>query len=168
MYEATFRPSTAAHDAGAAASPGRVRLTSELPPHQQETWTPPGLSTTQAAAANAAAASSSSASVTASSKAVLGALRALQEKIQRVEGERARATAEVSALRAQLAEAGHETEMRRREEAMSHEEELQELRLTCGRMLEERGMLEKKLAESGAGASANGMCMCGGGWTVVS
>jgi hypothetical protein len=161
-FEASFRSAsaaaattTAAADAAVASSPRRptVRLTSELLPHHtqqqqllQQTATPSGASATQAAAA---AATTTSASVTASSKAVLGALRALQEKIRRLEGERAHAATEAERLRAELAEAGLASEMQRREEAMGHEEELQELRLAYGRLMEERVVLEGKLADSG-------------------
>ncbi len=147
VYESSFRSSGGAAASAAEAGAGpTIRLTSELPPQhhhlhppRQETATPRGASTTQAA----------SASVTASSKAVLGALRALQEKIRRLEGERGQAVAEAERLRGQLAEAGLSSELRRREEAMGHEEELQELRLAYGRLLEERIALEGRLAESG-------------------
>lgn len=146
-FEASF-------DAGVSPRRPGIRLTSELPAAEgaaavaaAATSMPrAGPSTTQAAAPT----TSPYGVTTASSKAVLGALRALQEKIRRVEGERAQALAENVALRAQLAEAGQASELRRREEAMGHEEELQEVRLAYGRALQERETLGEKLAESGA------------------
>jgi len=83
-----------------------------------------------------------------SSKAVLAALRTLQDKIRRLETDRARAIEETEALRHRLA--GHEVESeqtRARDEAIS-QRNIQDARSAYDRLLAEKSDLEVRIARA--------------------
>lgn len=80
-----------------------------------------------------------------SSKAVLAALRALQDKIRRLETERASALDEAAQLRSQLKSQEIESEHNKEKDILHNQKSLQEARLSYERVLTEKDDLEKNL-----------------------
>jgi len=83
-----------------------------------------------------------------SSKAVLAALRALQDKIRRLETERAQALDECAQLRHQLKNQEIETEHHRQRESLSAQKNLHDARSAYEKVLAEKTDLEVRLAKS--------------------
>ncbi len=98
-----------------------------------------GRSFTSALSATSAISGSSS------SKAVLAALRALQDKIRRLETERSQALDETSQLRLQLKNQEIEFEHVKQREQLSAQKSLQEAKSSNERLLHEKTELEMKL-----------------------
>mmetsp|Transcript_9580 Transcript_9580/g.15922 ORF Transcript_9580/g.15922 Transcript_9580/m.15922 type:complete len:527 (+) Transcript_9580:72-1652(+) len=80
-----------------------------------------------------------------SSKAVLAALRALQDKIRRLETERAAALDEAAQLRSQLKSQEIESEHTKEKDILHNQKSLQEARLSYERVVTEKDDLEKSL-----------------------
>jgi chromosome segregation ATPase len=80
-----------------------------------------------------------------SSKAVLAALRALQDKIRRLEAERSQATEESQQLRNQLKTIEIEVEHSKQRDAISSQRAIQESKLSCERLTLEKTELENRL-----------------------
>lgn len=83
---------------------------------------------------------------TSSSKAVLAALRALQDKIRRLETERSLALDESSQLKLQLKNQEIEAEHAKQKEQLMAQKSVQEMKTAYDRLLEEKSELEVKLA----------------------
>jgi len=81
-----------------------------------------------------------------SSKAVLAALRALQDKIKRLEAERTQALDEVSELKHALKHKDLEADHAKQRDELASSKQLQESRAACDKLLTERGELESKLS----------------------
>ena len=92
-----------------------------------------------------AASAASSLNASSSSKAVLAALRALQDKIRRLESERSQALDEATQLRHQLKNQELDAEHTRQREQMSAQKSLQEVRGAYDRLLSEKTDLEVRL-----------------------
>lgn len=80
-----------------------------------------------------------------SSKAVLAALRALQDKIRRLETERSQALDESAQLRLQLKNQEIEWEHAKQREQLSSQRSLQEAKAANERLLQDKNELEMKL-----------------------
>ncbi len=80
-----------------------------------------------------------------SSKAVLAALRALQDKIRRLEAERSQALDEASDLRNKLKTHEIETEHSRQRDALLAQKQLQEARSAHEKLLDEKIQLEDRI-----------------------
>jgi chromosome segregation ATPase len=91
------------------------------------------------------AASSGSAGPSSSSKAVLAALRALQDKIRRLETERSQALDEASQLRLQLKNQEIEHEHAKQREQLATQKSLQEAKTSLERIQHEKCDLEERL-----------------------
>lgn len=91
--------------------------------------------------------SMSAASGASSSKAVLAALRALQDKIRRLEVERSQALDDCAKLRSQIKHLEIENEHQRQREALASQQALQEARLLCDRLTAEKHDTELKLTK---------------------
>jgi chromosome segregation ATPase len=85
-------------------------------------------------------------SASSSSKAVLAALRALQDKIRRLESERTQALDESAQLRHQLKNQEIEGEHGRQRESLSHHKAMQEVRTAYERVHADKSELELRLA----------------------
>ena len=94
---------------------------------------------------NASFQSSASAS---SSKAVLAALRALQDKIRRLESERAQALDETSQLKHQLQNQEIEFEHAKQRETLASNKSLQDARIGYDKLLAEKTELELRIAKA--------------------
>lgn len=90
--------------------------------------------------------SSSANNAASSSKAVLAALRALQDKIRRLESERSQALDESTQLRHQLKNLEIEAEHTKQREQLSSQKNLQEVKSAYERLLNEKAELEIRLA----------------------
>ena len=88
---------------------------------------------------------SSSLSANASSKAVLSALKALQEKIRRLESERSRALEEAAQIRTQMKTLEIEASHAKQREGLSLQKGLQDARAAYDRLLTEKTELEIRL-----------------------
>lgn len=97
---------------------------------------PPSYATTQPSSASK------------SSTAILSALRALQEKIKRLEKERADAIVENAALRQQNNEVQRHSELQRRKEVLEFQEQCVHIQSAYESLLAEREAMESKLASS--------------------
>ncbi len=93
---------------------------------------------------NSVMSGASYASGSTSSKAVLAALRALQDKIRRLEAERSQALDETSHLKHQLQTQNIEAEHIRQKESLSVQKSLQEARSGYDRLLTEKTELESR------------------------
>lgn len=82
-----------------------------------------------------------------SSKAVLAALRALQDKIRRLESERSQALDEATQLRHQLKNQEVEAEHAKQREQLTAQKSLQEVRAAYERLLTEKSELEVRLSK---------------------
>lgn len=82
-----------------------------------------------------------------SSKAVLAALRALQDKIRRLETERAQALDECAQLRHQMKQQEIETEHLRQRESLTAQKALHEARSAYEKLLTEKTETEVRLAK---------------------
>lgn len=82
---------------------------------------------------------------TSSSKAVLEALRALQDKIRRLESERSQALDEVSQLRVQLKNQEIEAEHQRQRDQLSTQKNIQDVKVSLERLQQEKMELEVRL-----------------------
>lgn len=80
-----------------------------------------------------------------SSKAVLAALRALQDKIRRLETERSSALDEAAQLRSQLKSQEIESEHSKEKDILHNQKSLQEARISYERVITERDELERNL-----------------------
>jgi chromosome segregation ATPase len=80
-----------------------------------------------------------------SSKAVLAALRALQDKIRSLETERTQAVDEISSLKLQMKNQEIENENTRQKEILNNQKLLQESKLSYDRLIYEKNELENKL-----------------------
>ena len=80
-----------------------------------------------------------------SSKAVLAALRALQDKIRRLETERASALDEAAQLRSQLKSQEIEAEHTKEKDILHSQKSLQEARIAYERVIAEKDELERSL-----------------------
>jgi hypothetical protein len=80
-----------------------------------------------------------------SSKAVLAALRALQDKIRRLETERASALDEAAQLRSQLKSQEIESEHIKEKDILHNQKSLQEARMAYERVIAEKDDLDKSL-----------------------
>lgn len=96
----------------------------------------------RSSASNASFASATTAS---SSKAVLAALRALQDKIRRLEAERTQALDEASELRSKLRSYEIESEHSRQRESLQSQRQLLEARSENERLLDSKAELEDRL-----------------------
>lgn len=92
-----------------------------------------------------AATSASGGGASSSSKAVLAALRALQDKIRRLETERSHALDEASQLRLQLKNQEIEHEHAKQREQLAAQKSLQEARTSYDRLTGEKADLEARL-----------------------
>eukprot|EP00981_Chlorochromonas_danica_P009120 scaffold2505_cov152-Ochromonas_danica.AAC.13 len=92
-----------------------------------------------------AATSASGGGASSSSKAVLAALRALQDKIRRLETERSHALDEASQLRLQLKNQEIENEHAKQREQLAAQKSLQEARTSYDRLTGEKADLEARL-----------------------
>jgi len=81
-----------------------------------------------------------------SSKAVLAALRALQDKIRRLEAERAQATEECSQLRQQMKNLEIEADHTRQREVLIAQKNLSETRSAYDKLLHDKSELEIRLS----------------------
>ncbi len=81
-----------------------------------------------------------------SSKAVLSALRALQEKIRRLEAERAQALEETAQIRHQMKTLEIESNHAKQKENLTMQKSLQDARLAYDRLLTEKTELEVRLS----------------------
>lgn len=97
---------------------------------------PPSYATTQSSSASK------------SSTAILSALRALQEKIKRLEKERADAIVENAALRQQNNEVQRHSELQRRKEGLEFQEQCVHIQSAYESLLAEKEAMESKLASS--------------------
>jgi len=86
--------------------------------------------------------------VSKSSTAVLSALRALQDKIKRLEKERADAIVEVGMLRQQLEGVQRRAELQRREDVLELQEQCSHVQGAYERLLSEKAEVESKLVRS--------------------
>jgi chromosome segregation ATPase len=82
-----------------------------------------------------------------SSKAVLAALRALQDKIRRLEAERSQALDEASDLRTKIKSFEIETEHSRQRDAMQSQRQVQEARVGYEKLFQEKKDLEERLIQ---------------------
>ena len=96
---------------------------------------------------SAVSAASSSAASASSSKAVLAALRALQDKIRRLEVERTQAIDETTQLRHQLKNQEIEAEHIKQREMLNSQKSLQEARSAYDRLLGDKAELEVRLSK---------------------
>jgi chromosome segregation ATPase len=96
---------------------------------------------------NSALSATSSINGSTSSKAVLAALRALQDKIRRLESERTQALDEASQLKHQLQTQSIEAEHLRQKENLSIQKQLQEARASHDRLLTEKNDLEARISK---------------------
>ena len=80
-----------------------------------------------------------------SSKAVLAALKALQDKIRLLETERSQALDEISALKLQMKNQEIENENARQKEILNNQKLLQESKLSYDRLVYEKNDMESKL-----------------------
>jgi hypothetical protein len=93
---------------------------------------------------------SNATSTVTSSKAVLAALRALQDKIRRIEGEKAAAVAEVHKIQLQMKNTQIENEMAKHQETLAWQKTLEELQASNDKLNAERKeflKLEDKIKE---------------------
>lgn len=90
----------------------------------------------------------SNSSTATSSKAVLAALRALQDKIRRLESERSQSLEECTQLRHQLKNLEIESEHAKQRESLATQRSLQETRSAYDRLLTEKTDLEIRLSKS--------------------
>jgi chromosome segregation ATPase len=90
-------------------------------------------------------AASATGSASSSSKAVLAALKALQEKIRRLETERSQALDEVTQLRIQLKNQEIEAEHQKQRENLSNQKNIQEMKNIQDKLFQEKIELESKL-----------------------
>lgn len=93
---------------------------------------------------NSVLSGTSTANASTSSKAVLAALRALQDKIRRLEAERTQALDETSHLKHQLQTQSIEAEHSRQKENLAVQKNLQEARSAYDKMLSEKSELENR------------------------
>jgi chromosome segregation ATPase len=93
----------------------------------------------------ASSASFASATAASSSKAVLAALRALQDKIRRLEAERTQALDEASELRSKLRSYEIESEHSRQRDSLQSQRQLLEVRSENERLMESKVELEDRL-----------------------
>jgi chromosome segregation ATPase len=84
---------------------------------------------------------------TSSSKAVLAALRALQDKIRRLEAERSQALDEAAQLRHQLKNQEVEAEHAKQREQLASQKGLHEVRAAYERLLTDKSELEVRLSK---------------------
>ncbi len=96
---------------------------------------------------NTAQSNASSNNGSSSSKAVLAALRALQDKIRRLEAERSQALDETVQLRHQLKNQEIEAEHSKQKDNLSAQKSLQDIRNAYERLLVEKSELEVKLSK---------------------
>jgi len=96
---------------------------------------------------SAVSAASSSAASASSSKAVLAALRALQDKIRRLEVERTQAIDETTQLRHQLKNQEIESEHIKQREILNSQKSLQESRSAYDRLLGDKAELEVRVSK---------------------
>jgi chromosome segregation ATPase len=96
---------------------------------------------------SAVSAASSSAASASSSKAVLAALRALQDKIRRLEVERTQAIDETTQLRHQLKNQEIEAEHIKQREMLNSQKSLQESRSAYDRLLGDKAELEVRVSK---------------------
>lgn len=97
---------------------------------------------------NSATSANSSIHTTASSsKAVLAALRALQDKIRRLEAERSQALDEASDLRSKIKGFEIETEHARQRDSLQAQRQVQEAKVGYEKLLQEKKDLEERLAQ---------------------
>lgn len=89
--------------------------------------------------------SASSVNTASSSKAVLAALKALQDKIRRLETERSQALDEISHLKLQLKNQEIEFENMKQRETLANQKLIQESKLSYERLLQDKADLELKL-----------------------
>jgi chromosome segregation ATPase len=87
------------------------------------------------------------ASSTSSSKAVLAALRALQDKIRRLEAERSQALDEAAQLRHQLKNQEVEAEHAKQRDQLAAQKSLHDVRAAYERLLNEKSELEVRLSK---------------------
>ena len=81
------------------------------------------------------------------SKAVLAALRALQDKIRRLESERSQALEETANLRNQLSNFEIESEHRLRKETIDYQRSIQDARNIYDKLLSEKDALEQRFTK---------------------
>lgn len=86
-------------------------------------------------------------STASSSKAVLAALRALQDKIRRLEVEKTQALDDAAQLRSQLKSQEIETEHSKERDALQQQKSLQEARMRYEQVLAEKTDMESKLRQ---------------------
>ena len=86
-------------------------------------------------------------SSTSSSKAVLAALRALQDKIRRLEAERSQALDEATQLRHQLKNQEVEAEHAKQRDQLTSQKSLSEVRAAYERLLTDKSELEVRLSK---------------------